>query len=107
MASNPIDLNNCTLMEACYATTGDHRQASRLYTFVAEWNFTHKRIGREPSEREYRQIWGVSRSATAATMALFRQVFPKCETPSELPSAQKRAELGRDFCEITGARLVT
>jgi hypothetical protein len=101
-----IDPTNCTLSEACVLVTPNALAAGRLAAFITQWNMVADELGRAPTQKEYREYWGVGRATVDRRLAEFRRAFNKCDTPSDLPRAQKRAELGRDFQELTGLRVV-
>lgn len=101
-----VDLNNCTLIEACVVLTGSYRKGGQLFRFCQEWMVVHHQLGHVPLQKDYAEFWDVSRSTTERRMAEFRAVFTKCESPSDLPRAQKRAELAQNFTVITGATVL-
>lgn len=90
-----IDIHNCTLLEACYVFSGrDSKKTRKVYAFAYQWQKTEDVLGRRLTQQEYADFWDISLRTVERDNALFRSVFNRLSTPSDLPRAE---EVASDF----------
>jgi hypothetical protein len=102
-----VDPSSATVLELAYARTGSMLKAARVVAFITGWAVTTRELGREPTVDEYAEWWKENRATVYRHLALFREVFDRCETPAPVVAAMEaqRATAGSkiDFGQLVAA----